>query len=271
MIVTLFVIGSVIFTSAVLKESLNSLQNKADINVYFVTNADPAEVISIQKSLQKLPEVASVKYVSKEQVLEDFKKDPTRTQGDFDALDIIGENPFGPSLNILAKDPAKYTSIAQYLAGKKDIISANDYDRNGAAIAKLSTLIKASNKAGFGIAILLIAFALIITFNTIRVSIFASRDEIAVMKLVGASNRYARGPFVVSGIMYGLIAGIITLIIFAPTTYFLGPVTKSFFSSVNLYEYYRANFGQIFLIIVGSGLAIGAISSYLAVRRYLKV
>jgi len=98
-----------------------------------------------------------------------------------------------------------------------------------------------------------------------------SRDEISVMRLVGASTNYIRGPFFVAGAIYGFISAIITLILFYPITIWLGNTTESFFVGLNVFHYYTKNFGEIFLIIVGSGVAIGAISSYLAVRKYLKV
>jgi len=278
MVIALMVIGSVIFTGAVLKTSLAELQNKADINVYFVTTADPVDIQAIKASLEKLPEVASVKYTSREQALENFKNKPGRTQGDIDALEILGENPFGASLNIIAKAPSQYAGISTFFRSKNflskegdKLIERNDYERNSVAIAKLSKVLDTSNKVGTGVAFVMVILALAITFNTVRIAIYSAREEIAVMKLVGASNRYARGPFVIAGLMYGFVAGVAALILFVPITYSLGGVTANFFSSVNLFSYYGGNFWQIFAVLLGSGLLIGAVSSYLAVRRYLKV
>jgi cell division transport system permease protein len=90
------------------------------------------------------------------------------------------------------------------------------------------------------------------------------------MRLVGASDTYIRGPFVFEGIMYGFVSGVITLVLFYPLTYWLGPVTQGFFGDINLFTYYLNNFGEIFLIIIGTGIVLGAFSSFLAVRKYLK-
>ena len=90
------------------------------------------------------------------------------------------------------------------------------------------------------------------------------------MRLVGASNRYIRGPFVISGVMYGFVAGIVTLVLLYPTTLWISAVTATFFSGWSPFGYYISNFSQIFLIIVGSGVLLGAFSSFLAVRKYLK-
>ena len=102
-------------------------------------------------------------------------------------------------------------------------------------------------------------------------AIFISRGEISVMRLVGAEQSYIRGPFVVAGLMYGAVAAIITLILFFPATYWLGGATQNFFIGLNVFSYYLKNFGQFFLILVGSGALIGAVSSIFAARKYLKV
>jgi cell division transport system permease protein len=123
--------------------------------------------------------------------------------------------------------------------------------------------------------------ALIIVFNTIRLIIYAAREEIAVMKLVGASNTYVRGPFVISGIMYGIVSAIITLILMAVFAYWSDAVVlklagvdvaSNFSLIVNVLSgYFVQNFGQIFILIMGSGIILGGVSSYVAARRYLKV
>ena len=117
----------------------------------------------------------------------------------------------------------------------------------------------------------LIVISVLITFNTIRLAIFISREEISIMRLVGANSFYVRGPFVVVGTIYGVVAAIFTLLLFYPITFWLGGATENFFIGLNIFEYYTTNFGQIFIIILLSGMAIGALSSYLAVRKYLKV
>ena len=112
--------------------------------------------------------------------------------------------------------------------------------------------------------------SIIITFNTIRLAIYISREEISVMRLVGASSKYVRGPFVVEGAFYGLISGTITLIILFVITFYSESFTQSIFG-INLFNYYLENFVRIFSTIMLSGVFLGVVSSYLAVRKYLKV
>ena len=110
-----------------------------------------------------------------------------------------------------------------------------------------------------------------IVYNTIRLAIFVYRDEIAVMKLVGASNMFIRGPFIVESILYSLVATVITLAIFFPATVWVTKKTVFFFEGLNINAFYTAHFFELtfFLLVFGSALTV--ISSLLAVRKYLKV
>lgn len=278
MTVTLFVIGSVIFLSATLTTSLDEIKSKVDVNVYFLTSAKEEEVQTLAKALRTLPEVKDVEYISREQALLDFKKRHENDELTLQALEELPDNPLGAVLNVRAKEPSQYEGIARFLksdtalgSGVKDIIDEVNYYDNKTAIDKLSRIITSAEKLGFGLALLLVIISVSIAFNTVRLVIYISRDEIGVMRLVGASNKYIRGPFVVSGILFGVVSSLLTLALFYPLTYYLGDSTENFFSGLNLFRYYLSHFSEFFLIIVGSGVVLGAISSFLAVRRYLNV
>lgn len=275
MVVTLFVIGSIIFSGAILRTTLEQIKDKVDINVYFITTAPEGDVLDMKKNIEKLPEVATVSYISRDDALTNFKKRHENDEFTLQALDELGENPLGASLNIKAKDPAQYASVAEFLSSKSaavgGIIDKVNYYQNKDAIDRLIKLIASSERLGLILTIFLICISILITFNTIRLVIYMSKDEIAVMRLVGASTGYIRSPFFIEGALYGFVASIITIIIFYPVTIWLGRTTESFFVGLNIFEYYTHNFGQIFLILMGSGVAIGSISSFLAVRKYLNV
>ncbi|MDD5050737.1 MAG: permease-like cell division protein FtsX [Candidatus Pacebacteria bacterium] len=278
LIVTLFVIGSLIFASATLSSTLTQIQNKVDINVYLVTTASEDDILSLKKTLEALPEVAHIDYISRDQALANFKAKHQTDQLTLQALDELGDNPLGAVLNIKAKDPSQYEGIATFLNGKNalssdgnTIIDKVNYLQNKIAIDRLTRIIQAGQKLGFTLTIILVIISVLITFNTIRLAIYTAREEISVMRLVGASNRYIRGPFVVTGIFYGLISALVTLVLFYPITFWLGPKTENFFTGINIFDYYKANFLQIFLIITLSGIFISAVSSFLATRKYLKI
>jgi cell division transport system permease protein len=278
MMVTLVVIGFILFGSTVLNASLTELRSKVDINVTFIPSAQESDILNIKKNLEALPEVSLVTYITRAQALEEFKARHANDQSILAALAELNDNPLGSVLNIKAKDPAQYASVADYLQGQ-NILSANNniivdhinYFQNKTAIDKLTRIISTARTLGLAIIIAFIILSLLVSFNTVRLTIYMSKEEIGVMRLVGASTTYIQGPFVVVGVIYGLVAGILTLIIFLPITYWLGQTTQNFFVGLNLFHYYLVHFPQIFVIIVGSGVVLGAVSSFLAIRRYLKV
>ncbi len=278
MTVTLSVIASIIFTGALFDSTLSSIKDKVDINVYFVKDAAEDDITLLQKSLTSMPQVAEVQYISAEQALVDFRARHQDDELTLQALNELGGNPLGASFNIKAKDPSQYEAIVKFLTDKKDssatgdsIIDRVNYSRNKDAIEALNRIIAASNRLGSIIAIFFMLVSVLITFNTIRLAIYIFREEISVMRLVGASEMYIRGPFVTVGIMYGAVSGLVTLLLLYPVTYWLGPITADIGTGLNLFSYYLSHFGYLFGVIIGSAVVLGALSSYLAVRKYLKV
>ena len=277
--ITLFVIGSLIFLNALLKTSLDTIRDKVDVNVYFEIETPEETVLAVQEKLEALPEVETIAYTSREEALERFRERHREDTGALQALEELGENPLQASLSIKAADPSQYQVIASFLETDQtavdeegnSLIAKVNFNENRVAIDKLSSIINAMDKFGFVVTITLVAASILIVFNTIRLAIYSSREEIAVMRLVGATYAYIRGPFVFEGMMYGAVAGTLTLISFYPLTLWLGPKTKEFFGTINLFSYYIENFGTIFLTIMGAGILLGAVSSFLAVKKYLKV
>lgn len=285
---SLSAVGFIIFTGAFGRALVADVKEKVDINVYFALNAEESDILALRKDIQALPEVASTTYVSRSQALDAFRAKWQDNALIMQGLDEIGDNPFPASLNIKADNPGQYGSIAKFLENKNPasadgtpIIEKVNYRENKLVIDRLGRIIQAVEKAGSVVALVLILVAVIVVWNTIRLIIFTARDEIAVMKLVGASNIYVRGPLVVSGIMYGIVSAIIVLILMAAFAFwsdtvllrFAGvEIASDFEFVVNvLSSYYMANFAQIFLVIMGAGIILGGISSYIAARRYLRV
>lgn len=276
MTITLFVITSLIFIQAALNSSLNEIKEKVDVTVYFVTTAPESSIRNIEESIKNLPEVADINYISRDQALSEFRDRHANDYLTLQALDELGENPLGASLNIKAKDPSQYESIARYFEddgtlaqGSLAIIDKIDYHQNKMVIERLTSIINGAQRLGFIISLILVLISIMITFNTIRLIIYMSREEINVMKLVGAHSRYIRGPFIVSGIFVGIIASLITILLFIPVSIWLGNQTADFIG-LNMYNYYKSNFIQLFIIMLASGVVIGGISSFFAIHKYLR-
>ncbi len=276
MTITLFVTAALMISGAALQSVLTQLTEKVDVTVYFTTTASDEQIAQLQASLKALPEVASVSYVTREQALAAFQERHKNDQLTMQALEQLGENPLGASLEVRAKDPSQYESIAKYLeaqqgnAGVGSTIDKINFFQNKAAIDRLSQIIMTSRNIALAVAIILGLSSLLIAFNTIRLTIYTARDEIGVMNLVGASHWYVRGPFMIAGVLYGLISGIIVFIILYPFLVWIGPSSEKFLGSFNVFTYFTSQFAYLFIVIMGSGIGLGALSSYLAVRRYLK-
>ena len=278
LVVALLMIGSTILMSAFLNSTLATIQDKIDINIYFNVNAPEEEVLALKSSLELLSEIKSIEYVSKEQALIDFRKRNEDDSLTLAALDELDENPLRAVLNIKTKETSQYPSVVSFLESGNalsvngmSIIDKVNYSDNKVIIDRLTKIINGVEKFGFLTTIVLILISIFITLNTIRLVIYISREEINVMKLVGADNKYVRGPFVVQGIIYGIVAALITTALFYPLTSWIKNSTSEMYGGIDLFQYYVANFNQIFAILLISGIALGAISSFLAVRRYLRV
>lgn len=278
MMVALTVMGSIFIGKAVLDTSLAELSSRIDINVTFTTSASEEDILEVKHSLESLPEVLLVNYVTRQEALDAFKERHAGDQSILTALDELGENPLGAVLNIKARDPSQYASVAEFLESDNTLSSSGitivdrvNYFQNKVAIDRLTQIISSADKLAFAATLFFAIVSILIAFNTIRLTIYIARDEISVMRLVGASTTYIQGPFVAVGIIYGLVAALITVIVFLPITYWLGSTTETFFGGFNVFSYYLRNFLEIAFIIFGSGVVIGAISSFLAIRKYLKI
>ena len=272
-VLALLVFEGLIISNVLTKTALTSLQEKIDISVYFKSNTSEDDILKIKKSLESLAEVKGVEYISRDRALEIFKErhkdDPTITQ----SLEELKENPLLASLNIKAHNPKEYVTIADHLekADFKVWFEKVTYAQNAIVIERLGRIIDTAEKGGLILIIFLALIAALITFNTIRLAIYSSREEIGIMRLVGASNSFIRGPYVVEGIIYGLVAGILSVIIAAPIVYFVSPYVKIFISEMNLWTYFTSHLIGILEYQLLFGIGLGVISSVIAIRKYLRV
>ena len=275
----LFIFGIVLFTGVVLDSTLSSIEDQADMSVVFLTDAPETRVLEVKGQLEARPEVARVTYTSREEVLSTFRENHKDDQLTLQALDELGQNPFGARLTIEAKEISQYNIIAEFLreqgalqAGEMPVIEKiNYYDpKYRLAQERLEGIISSAAWLGLVMVLLFTITTVTICLNLVRLAIYTSRDEIQVMRLVGATSGFVRGPFVIQGALQGLVAGVFTLLLFYPFTYFIKEAALQF-GGVDLFAYYLANFPLFFLIFVGGGFLLGAGLHFLAVRRYLRI
>jgi cell division transport system permease protein len=247
------------------------LKDKIDISVTFNEEVQRDTILGVREELVKLPEVKKVDYISSEDAYNAFVKSH---EGDkyMEALELININPFLSSLRIQTNNPSQYGQISEYL--KKDefkglINEVNDYKR-GVMIERLSNLTNSVNAIGLSMTIFLSLVAIIVTFNTLRLSIYSQKEEIGIMRLVGAKNSFIRGPFLVQGALCGFFAALLSFFIFLIIPFAFNEQLQSLFFGFDSLVFFKTNFFIVFLLNLGVGVGLGLISSYFAVRKYLR-
>ncbi|PJE57414.1 MAG: hypothetical protein COU82_02075 [Candidatus Portnoybacteria bacterium CG10_big_fil_rev_8_21_14_0_10_38_18] len=272
MVLTLLVITVLLTLNVVANAVLANLQSKIDISVYFKLETSEEEILKVKSQLEKLQEVEAVSYVSQNQALLAFKEKHKDNPVLLQSLEELEFNPLEGSLNVKAKESNQYASINQFLESVyyKDVIDKVNYMQNKEVIDKLNKIILDVKTGGLGLSVLLALIVFLVTFNAIRLAIYSSREEINVMKLVGAGKWFIRGPFFVEGVLYGLVAAIVTLIILYPLFYFTSPKISGFLPINDIFSYFKANLLSFFLLLAGVGVFLGGFSTMVAVRKYLK-
>lgn len=276
MVVTLTVVLGLIFAQALLDTTIKTIESRIDVTISIAENVSDDTISQMQRELESMPEVKNVQYISKEEGLVQFRERHNADDVLLSAIDEVNKNPIPATFVIHARDTSQYEGIinklqddATFLQENKSFITKVNFGRNKDVIDKVVVLRDGVRKFGLALTFIFIIIAVLVTFNTVRLSVYTMRDEIEIMRLVGASSMYVRGPFVVAQGVYSLIASVFTLFIFLGITYSLRDSLRIFFG-VDLFNYYIANSVQIAIIIIGSGLILGTIASSVAVGRYLR-
>ncbi len=275
-VVTLTVVLALFFTQALLDASLRAVESRVDVTIYIADNASEDTIATIQKELTEMPEVKTVQYISKEEALVLFRERHINDDLTLQALDEVGKNPLPASFVIHAKDTAQYENIistlednSTFIQENKSFITKVNFNRNKDIIDRILVLRDGVKKFGITLTLIFIIIAVMVTFNTVRLATYTMKDEIEVMRLVGARSSFVRGPFIVAQIVYSLIASIITLLLFLGITYLLRDTLTVFFG-VDLFVYYTKNIFEISGLIIFSGLLLGITASFASVSKYLR-
>ena len=276
LVITLSLVNFIFLMNVAVNSTVEMVKDKVDVIVYFVPSANEKKVLDLKDTIAGLSQVKNVTYVSRADALAEFQKKHENDYVELQALNETPDNPFGAELKIVANSVADYDIVANYL--KNDVMQKQGYDNliekinyveNKVIIDKLSRVI---DNAKIVVAILLLLFALvavIITHNTVRLTIYTAREEIAVMRLVGGSRSYVRGPFMVAAVVSGILAAVITTVLFMPILYYASGAATFF--GIDFFAYYIRHLYIVFPILLGSGIVLGIISSLIATRKYLKL
>ncbi len=273
LILTLLIISLLIVLSISANLVIKSVQDKVDISVYFVSETEESRILEFRSKILSYREVKSADYVSKGRALQEFKAKNEDNPVILQSLEAIGGNPLNASVNIKAVSPNQYDTIANAIENSefKSDISRINYAKNKIIIERLNTILNTSRNVGLVLVLLFSLIAILITFNAIRITIYAHRQEIEIMRLVGASNHYIRLPFIFEGIIYGAISAIIVSILLFPAMKLLAPFVAGQVSVAEVQANFMRWYWLIFIVQLLTGMALGTVSSLIAIRRYLRI
>ena len=275
LVLTLFSVSLVGMINVIGDRAIASIKDKVDVSVYFQPEVPESTVQSIQAKLQAANGVRDVQYIAREEAqqrfMDKYKNDPVVQE----TLKVLEDNPFGATLVIRANDFSDYPAIITSLSDPeyKDLIENKDFEDYTSIINRLDNVTQRLYQVALIVTIIFIIIAILVIFNTIRITIFTHREEIGIMRLVGATNWFIRGPFILESIIYAFISTAISLLIFYPFLRYITPQVSAFFEgyNMNLTSY----FSQYMLDIIGLQLIVALIlsvgSSMIAISRHLKV
>ncbi len=274
MLLTLLTLSMFFVINVALSSGIKTIQEKIDMSVYLKDEVKQSTVINMQNDLADLPDVKSIKYISKAEALERFKKQNANNKALIESIDSIG-NSLPASLEVKVYNPDKLDSINDILNQNKYKIAIDkvSYQDNKVLIQNLLKATNFTREIGIAITIVFTVVSLVIIFNTVRIAIFSRMEEIEIMKLVGATPNFIKGPFLIEGAIYGLIATLLSLVIMSSLLYFASPALVKYFDTAgsSLTNFMRDN---VFLITTAQlfvGFTIGIFSSWLAIRKHLKL
>lgn len=275
MVVTLVIVSFFVFSGLFLNNRLAAIKEKTDITVFLDDTAKNEDVVNLQTKLKSVDNIKSVVYVSKADALKKLEEGDKRSRDIAKTATIIG-NPLPASLQVKVKDLSNLDPVNQVF--KSDEFSkiitnysteeGNDRQKTIKNIAKISRGVSTTGTI-IGAAFLIIA--LLIIFNTVRMAIFTRREEIEIMKLVGATKWFIRGPFIVEGALYGIIGGTLAIIIIFPLINFIKPFFVQYFEAGDVVKFLTDKAHLVILSEYSLGIVLGIISSWLAISRHLKL
>lgn len=273
---SIFFISVLVGVRVTAEQALSEVRSRVDVSVFFQADAPESDMLELQAKLERLPEVASVTYVSKDDALAKFREQTQGEEGIERVIEAIGVNPLQASLVIRAKQLEHYQQILAVVTDPAyDRLIEKDHvaDSKITFIQAFSQFTKNLSRFGVWLSVVFSIIAALVVFNTIRITIYAYRTEISIMKLVGASNAFVRAPFIIESVFYALIAALVALVVLWLLIASLAPFLTRLFAGFDLdvTQYLQTNFFAVFGPPVLLAVVLSMFSSGIAVGRYLRI
>lgn len=274
LVLSLLSVNVLVGVSALLDRAVTTLEDKVDISVFFKAKTPDAVLQQAQFFMAGLPQVKDVQLLTPEQALEQFKTRHEKDPKILEALAELDQNPLGASLVIRARRPDDYPFLLEALKNPQFgfAIEAKSYDDHAAAIGKVRDIGASVRFFGAILIAIFAVFSVLIVYNAIRVAIYTQREEIGIMRLVGASGSFVRMPFVLEGMFLAFLAMLLSAGVVAGVVAFLEPRLVPIFDGANpgLGTFFLGNIWQLIALEGGVLMILVALSSWAAVGKYLK-
>ena len=273
MTLTLFLIGTTIFLWVGVSQTIKVIQDRVNISIYFDFDVPEQEILAIKNRIEgEAPkEIESLHYISREDALEAFKKQEEGNPDIQSALDLIDANPLPAALVVVANDFDEYERIDTFFRQEySEKILDTNLKRNSGTINDVKNRMLFLRNATLFLSAIFVVIAVLVTFNTVRMNIYAHRREFEVMRLVGASNRYVRIPVITEGILYALVSAIFAVGVLIFTVYIIDPFAQKALPDARIFEFYSESLASMVAGIFLIAIILGLFSSFIAIRRYLE-
>lgn len=274
LVLSLLTVNVLMVVRVIGENASTAIQEKIDISLYIKPGAPEEQILGLKDRISHFERVESVSYVSREEALQDFRLKYENNQEVLAALKELDQNPLSPSLIIRPNNFQEANLLINELRVIEDpIIESRDFSDNAMVLSKIDNITKRVNDVGLVIITIFILTSLLVVYNTVRVAIYTHRQEIEIMRLVGASNAFIYMPHIFSALIYSLASVGIIIALFYPFLSLLQPYLEVFFMgyNVNILSYFIDNFATIFSLQFLGILAINVLASLFAVSRYTKV
>lgn len=271
---TILLLTGLLFIHGMIGFLANQINNKIDITAYFTETSQEGDILSIQEKISGFNFVKKIEYISKQDALELFKEKYKNNEYLSDALIEVGGDPFLPYLSIITSgNPNDYLEISELLKKDefKNIINNVDFSEKQEIINRVFSVKSTIIKTGLILSLILIIIAILVVFNTIKLTVDNLKEEISTMKIVGASSWFIKGPFLIQGSIYGIISFIVCFIISFFVFYFINSKILIILPEFSSFNYFIKNIWIFIFLQLGFGIFVGITSSYFAIKKYLKI
>ncbi len=274
LVLMLLSVNTLIIINVLTSSAMESIKDQIDVSVYFDYQANDKQIAEVKSYIQSFPEVVGLTYLDKEQVLAKFKEQHNGDEEVLSALDELDSNPLGATLIVKTREPSDYKKVISALnvPEYENIIEAKSFGDTEKAIERVHIITTQVQRFGIGLSILFALIAFLIIFNTVRVAIYTQRIEISIKKLVGATNWFVRGPYVIESFVFTVLSVAITLGFLWLALRVVDPYVAIVFQKSSILTNYFIS--HKIVLLASQFLAVlflTVISSLLAMRRYLRV